>query len=771
MTGPARRRTPLVLLRVAPWCVALAGLASAFVLPGPVDGPVIRTSLLLTVAAFFVLLLVRLVVTAVRTPPRRPALLLLAGGIALWAAGSAILSATQTTTEAVAFPAPGEALYLVSYLGIVAFLLLDVPRRRLPVATVWLEAAVVCSGAACLSAFAVITPLSASLDGDAVDLLIALLYPLVDLLLAVVVVAQLALGMRERSWRTSGLVLAFVVLAVADSSLVVHGAGAGQYTSSVVLELLWGGSFGLLVSSACRPRPTEGTQQAGGNGTLLLLAALVALVVLVLRPDGPLGLYVTVPAVIALVCTGVRMVVALREARGAAEALRLSLTDELTGLPNRRSLLATADEWLRDGADLGLLLLDLDGFKDVNDSLGHQVGDQVLVLMAQRMQAGLDPEVFVARLGGDEFALLARGADELTLHALARSVHAVVRAPMRMDSLDLALDASIGISTREHGDTATELLRRADIAMYQAKETRAGTLLFDPAQDGFSRDRLRRGEELRHAIADDQLVVWYQPQIDARTNVVVAVEALVRWQHPVEGLLGPMAFLPDARRAGLMPALTGIVTRAVVRDARRWADAGETFRAAINWAPPELLAAPVLDGLFDELARSGLPPGRIMIEVTEDSFVAEPERAREVLLRLRDRDVQTSIDDYGTGFSSLAYLRDLPVHELKIDRSFVSTLTRDAPSEMIVRTTTQMAHGLGMRLVAEGVEDQETAAALRALGVDVLQGYVFAVPMPAEEVLGWVEAWRRRSAAGRFRSRLVAGSFPGGPAQGAEWAV
>jgi EAL domain-containing protein (putative c-di-GMP-specific phosphodiesterase class I) len=215
----------------------------------------------------------------------------------------------------------------------------------------------------------------------------------------------------------------------------------------------------------------------------------------------------------------------------------------------------------------------------------------------------------------------------------------------------------------------------------------------------------------------------------------------VRWQHPTEGLLPPIAFLPDARRAGLMLALTDAVMRQVVEDARRWAEQGMTFRVSLNCAPPELLGGTLLPRLFEAIDRAGLPPERLMIEVTEDSFVADPEHARITLQELRAHHVQTAIDDYGTGFSSLAYLRELPVDELKVDRSFVSTVRSDPRSRVIVDSTNQMAHAMGLRLVAEGVEDEAIAAELSDIGVDVLQGYHIARPMPADQLASWVRTW------------------------------
>ena len=359
------------------------------------------------------------------------------------------------------------------------------------------------------------------------------------------------------------------------------------------------------------------------------------------------------------------------------------------------------------------MLLDLDGFKEINDSLGHAAGDEVLRTVADRLALTLGPSAFVGRLGGDEFAIVVREDDSDRLLAIAAQIREALIRPVQVDNLDVAIRASIGITVRQPTDLlATDLLRRADVAMYEAKSTRSQALLYDAARDGFSRQRLRKAEDLRRGIGAGQLVVFYQPQVHAATQRVVAAEALVRWQHPSEGLLPPIAFLPVARRAGLMLALTDAVMRQVVADARRWTDAGLDFRVSFNCAPPELLGGTFLQRLFEAIDDAGLPPDRLMIEVTEDSFVADPEQARYTLQDLRANKVQTAIDDYGTGFSSLAYLRELPVDELKMDRSFVSTILTDPRSRVIVDSTNQMAHAMGLRLVAEGVEDQHVAAEL-----------------------------------------------------------
>ncbi len=725
----------------AAWVVAVLGAASTLVLPGPDDGAPIRYALVVTLLTFFGLQLSRLLLAAALDPARRYSLLFLSAGVGLWGAGAATVSASQAI-ELVRFPAPGEALYLLSYLGMAAYLLLDVAGRRLPALAVSLEAAVVCGAAACLAAFAVLSPLAVSFDRGGLALLLAILYPLIDLVLGTIVLAQLLLRQRERSGRTAALALAFLGLAVADSSFLVS-LKADAYSTNVLLDILWGVSFAVLVGAACTPPRTAVAQGSGQLRTrTLVIAGTVGLLVLVVHPGGTIGWIVTVPAIVTLVSAGARMVLALREARGAAEALRLSLTDELTGLPNRRAVLARADDALRERRPFAFMLLDLDGFKDINDSLGHGTGDEVLIAVARRMRDALPAEVAVARLGGDEFALLALTIDDLELLETARRVREVLMAPLHIDSLDLAIGASIGITVASEADaSATDLLRRADVAMYEAKESRSGALLYDTTQDGYSRQRLRRGEELRHAIASNELVLWYQPQVDAVTRRVTAMEALVRWQHPREGLLSPVLFLSEARRAGLMPALSDAVMRMVVADTRAFTDAGYDFRVAMNCAPPELLGGQLLPRLYEELAEAGLPGDSVLIEVTEDSFLSDPERARDALYDLREHEVQASIDDYGTGFSSLAYLRDLPVQELKIDRSFVSALTADHRTRLIVETTTQMAHAMGLRVVAEGVEDEQTATELVAMKVDVLQGYHIAAPMPPEQVGPWLRRW------------------------------
>lgn len=737
-TLPGRRAVLLTrALLGAAWVAPVAGVVVVALGPHRQDGAV-QAALLPVLVTFFGLLVAAVLVCAHARPGRRPAMLVLAGGVLAWAGGSAMLNAADTGAVQ-PFPTPGEVLFLLAYLGFAAFLLLDVPRRTDRATAVWLDTTVVCGGAAALASALVLTPLTGSMDTGGLAQLLSVLYPLLDLVLLTVVAAQLVLGERAAGLRTTLLLLAFAGLAAADASLLLAD-GVG-YSGDLALSVAWGGAFAVLVTAATVPR-RQGEAGAGSQATGTLAAAsLVALVVLVVRPVGQDGWYVTVPAVVTLVAAGFRMSLALQEARGRAAAVLLSRTDELTGLANRRALLTEAADRLATDSPMGLVLLDLDGFKEINDSLGHAAGDTVLETVGQRLRAELGPDAVPARLGGDEFAWLVTHDDPLTLLEQARAVSAALTVTQRVDDLDVTVRSSMGVTVRIPTDReAGDLLRRADVALYDAKSARGGVLLYDSSRDDFSRQRLRMAAELRRGVAEGQLVVHYQPQVDAHRRHVVGMEALVRWEHPEQGLLLPAAFMGPARRSGLMPALSEVVLRQVVLDVVAWRAQGLTFRVAMNAAPPELLGGTLLPSLYAALADTFLPPSALTVEVTEDSFLTEPERAREVLAELRAHGVEIAIDDYGTGFSSLAYLRDLPVQELKMDRSFVSTVLADPRSRVIVESTTQMAHAMGLRLVAEGVEDELTARALTAMGVDLLQGYHVARPMPGPDVAGWVRA-------------------------------
>jgi diguanylate cyclase len=721
------------------WGVVAVGAVLGMVSTGFSPGETPSALTLLVVAVFFPVLCVRLAVAVAVDPERRVPRIALLTATALWAGGSMVLHQDGAVSSH-RFPGPAEFFFLPAYVGFAWFLLVDSRRTRRG-RKVWLETVLLCGALATLAGTLLVSPLGDRFPVQGPTLLLVLVYPLLDFALLLLVVGQVLVGARGRGRDTALLVTAIGALVALDLWYFLMTAG-GQYYANVVTDIAYGATFALLATAASMPRSTPPTSRHDqGRGRLLVLAGATALALLALRPAGSEGLLVTVPAVVTLVAAGARLTVALREAQGAAEARELSRTDELTGLLNRRALLDDLGDAILGGRPLALVLMDLDGFKDVNDSLGHTVGDQLLQEVGQRVVLALPESSAVARIGGDEFALLVREDDELRLLELARRVRHAVSQRLQVDGVDVVIGASLGLTRRpEPGIGAVEMLRRADVAMYQAKHGRLGTAFYEAAHDGFSRGRLQQVEQLREGIAAGQLRLWYQPLVDAATQAVTAVEALVRWEHPVLGMLQPVAFLPEARRAGLMGPLTDAVVDMVVADAQRWAREGKTFTVAFNCAPPELLGVRLVPHLLDAVRRSGLPADRLVVEVTEDSFVNDPDRAREVLRTLRAHRLQVAIDDYGTGFSSLAYLRDLPVQTLKLDRSFVRALDEEG-GRVIVESTLQMAHALGLRLVAEGVEDAAAAATLVAMGVDVLQGYHVSRPMPADEVARWVDAW------------------------------
>jgi diguanylate cyclase len=425
--------------------------------------------------------------------------------------------------------------------------------------------------------------------------------------------------------------------------------------------------------------------------------------------------------------------------------VRQALQDPLTGLPNRELLADRVGQAIRTGGrelhPAALLLLDLDRFKEVNDTLGHHYGDQLLVQVGQRLRTALREVDTVARLGGDEFAvLLPRIATADGAVTVADKLQAALREPFILEGLSLDVEASIGVALYpDHGDGPEELLQHADIAMYVAKETHAGFVLFDPSQDQHSPRRLALLGELRRAIDQRQLVLHYQPKADAHTGQVLGVEALVRWQHPDHGLLPPGDFIPLAERTGLITPMTHYVLDAALRQCNTWRQAGHELAVAVNVSARRLLDLEFPDEVAGLLTRWEIPARLLVVEITESTIMADPTHAIHILGRLNAMGVEVAIDDFGTGYSSMAYLKSLPVHELKVDRSFVSKMTSNTSDAVIVRSTVDLGRNLGLRVVAEGVEDSRTLQELDALGCDAVQGYYISRPIPAGDLISWLE--------------------------------
>ncbi|WP_190085035.1 putative bifunctional diguanylate cyclase/phosphodiesterase [Streptomyces longisporoflavus] len=437
-------------------------------------------------------------------------------------------------------------------------------------------------------------------------------------------------------------------------------------------------------------------------------------------------------------------------ARARAEE---QLRDPLTGLPNRQWLLertwTALDDAERIGARSALMLIDMDRFRSVNDTLGHLAGDRLLLQIADRLRLALPRGAEAARLGGDEFAVLLPVTDSTTSATrVARSLVAALGSPLDLDGLTLVLEASAGLSVfPDHALDAEGLLQRADVAMYQAKRDRTGVEVYESKRDSNTPDRLGLLGDLRRALDAGDVELHYQPkvQFDGR---VAGLEALVRWVHPERGKVPPDEFIAIAESSGLMPHLTEYVLETALGQVAKWQEQGLKVPVAVNVSPRDVHTPGFAGAVAARLARHGVPPGALQLEITEHVLLEDPQRAADTLAGLTGHGVKMSLDDFGTGYSSLVHLRRLPVSELKIDRSFVARLAVDNEDAEIVRCTVDLAHSLGLLVVAEGVEDDETWERLRDLGCDAVQGWLVAAAMPADETTAWLRArgsrgWRR----------------------------
>ncbi len=394
-----------------------------------------------------------------------------------------------------------------------------------------------------------------------------------------------------------------------------------------------------------------------------------------------------------------------------------------------------------------MLLLDLDRFKEINDTLGHDSGDLVLQEVGRRLQATLPADAPVARLGGDEFAFALPGAGAEAALRAAAEVRAALAAPYTLRGLPLQVDGSIGIAVAPgDGQDPEVLLQRADVAMYAAKRARTGAEVYAADRDQYSPGRLALVAELREAIATGALILHYQPKAALADGRVVGVEALVRWYHPMRGPIPPDEFVPVAEHTGLMRPLTLHVLETAIRQGAAWHAAGLDLGVAVNLSARGLADPALVDDVVRLLGAHGLPPASLTLEITESDILDEPERAIAVLDQLARLGIHRSVDDFGTGYSSLSYLNRLPVDEIKIDKSFVQAMRSSRSGGAIVTTVADLGRRLGKRVVAEGVEDAETWDALRDLGCDIAQGYFLSPPLPAEQLTAWLRAWTGRPA-------------------------
>ena len=666
----------------------------------------------------------------------------LAAAVTARAAGFVVYLGFVRLEQPQPYPSAADAAWLAMYVFMLAGLV-ELARRRTHglSALLLLDAGVgVLAAAAVAVALLYRTVVSLAVPGTPTDaVVVSLAYPVLDLMLLVAFVGVLLAyewHPPPAAWVLAAGVIGFAVI----DGVFVYQSAAGIFRPGTPLQSISLAVMGLVAVAGWLPGRTDnGRREPMPNVVLPGIFALISLAILIFATQAPVPVLGVVLAASGVAVAIARTGLSFRALRSLAEHRREARTDELTGLANRRAFNEVLQRTLaRRPADrrLALLIVDLDDFKAVNDSLGHHYGDELLRLTAPRIQQSVRTGDVVARIGGDEFGVLLADADGQLAVRIAERLRAGFRRPFTLGSRSLVIAPSVGIAlVPDDGTEPVELLQHADLAMYEAKASRSGHALFSSELHPAGRMRLETTERLRRAIQGGELVVHYQPQVSLRTGEVTGVEALARWQHPDVGLVPPSGFLHQVESGGLMPVLTAVVLQQAILQGAAWSAAGRRLTIAVNLSVTNLLDPYFPDQVVDLLAGSGLPPGTLELELTEDLFMADPARARAAISRLMSAGVSLVIDDYGTGFSSLGYLRDLrDIRGLKLDRSFVTRMDADPRAAAIVESTINLAHSLGMHVVAEGVETAPVRDRLVALGCELAQGFLFSPPLPAGEV-------------------------------------
>jgi diguanylate cyclase len=677
---------------------------------------------------------------------RRGRVVALALGFSLlfWAAGDLALTVESLGGATPSTPSVADAFYLafypLAYVGIVVFMRGEVRKLTTPS---WLDGMVAGLGAAAVcSAFAFHAIVHAA-GGDVLATATNLSFPIGDVLLLGLVVGGTAIlsGRRKAPW---------ILLAVGIGANVVGDTFAVFQSTSWVSEtaqaMAWPIAM-LLISMALwlRPRPADplAAQKAAGF-FLPNLAAAAALVILFIGTLHHISSVTVGLATATLATVGIRLVLSVQGMRSLSqERHRQSVTDDLTGLGNRRHLFRVLDAFFDDCREAGVtdrplafLFVDLNSFKEINDSFGHPAGDQLLALLGRRLQGALRNTDLLVRIGGDEFAVVLIDGDAEYAVSVAERLTASLEEPFILDVVSARISASIGIAMAPTDATdSAGLVWCADVAMYRAKLGSSPFAMYAPDLDEGG-NRLQLVEELRVAIDEGQLVLHYQPQLDLRSGEILAVEALLRWDHPQLGLVPPLKFLPLAEEAGLMRSVTELVLEQALGQCSTWRHSGRYLAVSVNISATNLLDDGFADLVRRLLEKYRLPADALVLELTETSIISDFERSRRVIEDLRGLGLVVSIDDFGAGFTSLAYLSNLAVGELKLDRTFIASLaTRQSGRDFeLVRSTIDLGHALGLRVVAEGIEDRETLDLLSAIGCDLAQGYFISRPKAAKDL-------------------------------------
>jgi diguanylate cyclase (GGDEF)-like protein len=694
-------------------------------------------------------------------------------GLLGWTVGEIIWMYDEIQLHEVPFPSIAAAAYLVMPVGAcTALLLFPVDHSSQSRWRVFLDGVIVAASLFLVSWVTILHPLYLSDTSSRWGFVIALAYPLSDIVILTVAGVVLVRATRNRRLSLILLTAGLMCFALADSAFAYLTA-KGEYAPGSVIGIAWGA--GLLLISVAAVAGRDGMLEPLSSPTLpgwasvwlpytpLLLAAIVAasqpLPQLHSRP-------VMVVAALLVIAVPARQFLAVRENRQlVATVANQALHDALTGLANRTLFNERLDRAMQlrqsEGIPVAVVAVDLNDFKFVNDNLGHPIGDALLVGVARRLLASARGGDTVARLGGDEFALLVDGGADAA-ERIGNRIATAFEEPFHIRGHELLIRPSVGLAVAESDEadpSADELLRRAYAAMLMAKRSRvravqiynpemqlanevADKQLFGapvPPPDAGGASAIQLLGKLRQAVDRSELTLVYQPKVDLRSAEIVGVEALLRWPQPDGTVVAPETFLPLVRRHGLMGLVTQLVITRALDDALAWHRAGVDVPVAVNLFAPSMANVGLPAAIAQEVAQRGLRPAALMVEITEDLFLDSTERTRTVLEQLRHNGIRIAIDDFGSGYSALSYLRDLPIDEVKLDRSFIASILVDARAAAVVRAVVELAHVLDLAVVVEGVEDAATAALVRDLGCDIGQGFYYGAPVASEELLRLVK--------------------------------
>lgn len=681
----------------------------------------------------------------------------LALGLLAWTIGEILWAYWEIVLGEVAFPSIADAFFLLFPVGAgVALLLFRSRRSEWSNIRVLLDGFIVAGSLFIVSWLLVMSRVYEAGAATTFEFVLLMAYPVLDLVLLTMAAMALVSARAEQRVPMTLITLGLSAMALADSGYA-YLAAQEEYYSGDLVDIGWVAGLLLLTLAATvrRPAPPDDrvADERPGLASVWLpyLPLMLAGLTLVASPTDPAASSLVPIVAIALAVTVLaRQFLAVKENRQLIAAVAdQALRDPLTGLANRAlfqdRLTHAMQLRQRYGTAVGVMVLDLNGFKAINDNHGHSVGDELLNRVGGRILRNVWHGETVARLGGDEFAVMVEGdADQPGL--VARQIMAAFDKPIALTEQELVIKPSVGlaIATARDDISAEDLLKRADLAMYTAKRSQTSEVQLFSSDLQFS-GLLSGGaaeisllNELRNAIDHSELALVYQPKVDLTTEVVVGVEALLRWRHPERGLIGPDEFLPLVRRHGLIGPISDFVINRALDDAQRWHQSGLTVPVAVNLFAPSLAELTLPDRIERALKARGLDGSALTVEITEDLFPNNIERMGSVVRELRSRGMHVAIDDFGSGYSALWCLRELPVDEVKLDRSLVAPITVDPRAAAVVRTVTDLARVLGLTTVAEGVENAATVDRLRAFGCDVGQGFYFSEPIEADGVVGLV---------------------------------